>query len=78
MFIGLFSSLQQGLAPRLDMMGAMFLSLEVRRNFILDDSVDRLANIQSNLRNPLKITFIGEPGKDGGGLKNEYFQLVVK
>jgi hypothetical protein len=24
------------------------------------------------------VTFIGEPGADGGGLKNEYFQLLTK
>ena len=54
----------------MDIIGAMFFSLEVRRNFILDDSVDFLANTKCNLRNPLKVTFIGEPGKDGGGLKN--------
>lgn len=78
MFMGLFSNIQMGRPAQLDVMGAMFLSLKVRRNFILDDSVQQLAHIQHNLRNPLLITFIGEPGKDGGGLKNEYFQLVTK
>lgn len=78
MFQGLFISLQAGMQPQMDVLGALFLNLQVRRNSILDDSVAGLAHLQRNLRNHLIVTFIGEPGRDGGGLKNEYFQLVVK
>lgn len=57
---------------------AIFFMLKVNRGNILDDSIDKLAQTKANLKNPLKITFIGEPGDDGGGVKKEYFQLVVK
>ncbi len=43
--------------------------LRVDRNNILDDSLDQLSKTQSSLKNPLKITFNGEPGDDGGGVK---------
>jgi hypothetical protein len=52
--------------------------IQVKRNNILDDSLEKLSKTVSSLKNPLKITFIGEPGDDGGGVKKEYFQLLVK
>ena len=52
--------------------------VQVRRNNILDDSMEKLSNVNVSLKNPLKITFIGEPGDDGGGVKKEYFQLLMK
>ena len=52
--------------------------VQVHRNNILDDSLDKLSNVNVSLKNPLKITFIGEPGDDGGGVKKEYFQLLMK
>lgn len=65
MFIGM---LRMGEMP-VDPLSAMFLHLEVRRANILDESVEKLSGIQSHLKNPLKITFIGESGQDGGGVR---------
>lgn len=31
-----------------------------------------------NFRKPLKVKFVGEPGVDEGGVKKEFFQLLVK
>jgi len=35
-------------------------------------------NTSLTLKNPLKIKFEGEPGDDAGGVKKEYFQMLVK
>lgn len=52
--------------------------IQVHRSQILDDSIENLSKISTSLKNPLKVTFIGEPGDDGGGVKKEYFQLLIK
>jgi hypothetical protein len=48
---------------------AIFLHIEVRRNKIFDDAIEKLNSLTGNLKNPLKITFKGEPANDGGGVK---------
>lgn len=56
----------------------IYLQFEVNRNFILEDSMEKLNKIKESLKNPLKIKFIGEEGADLGGVKNEYFALITK
>lgn len=59
---------------------SLYLQLEVNRNSILDDSINKLLSTNNNqsLKNPLKIKFVGEMGDDAGGVKKEYFQLLIK
>jgi hypothetical protein len=56
-----------------------FLVLVVRRDNLV---MDALAQIQSKpteaLKKPLKIKFVGEEGIDAGGVKKEFFQLVIR
>lgn len=59
-------------------MNQMHLMITVRRNHILGDSLQKLMNQGKNLRKPLKITFEGEAGVDAGGVKKEFFTLLVK
>lgn len=42
-----------------ELFNALFLHFEVRRKNILEDSVERLNNLNGSLKNPLKITFKG-------------------
>lgn len=49
--------------------GLAYLQFAVRRNNILDDSMEKLGKITHNLKNPLKIEFIGEEGSDEGGVQ---------
>jgi hypothetical protein len=56
----------------------IYLHFELHRSNLLDESLEKLAKINTSLKNPLKITFIGEPGDDGGGVKKEDFQLIIK
>ena len=53
-----------------NMEGLVYLQFDVNRNYILDDSMEKLNKIKLSLKNPLKIKFIGEEGNDLGGVKN--------
>lgn len=39
--------------------GLIYLYFAVRRNNILDDSMEKLGKIKQNLKSPLRIEFIG-------------------
>lgn len=56
-----------------------FLVLNIRRNNLIEDTILEM-QMKSNhdLRNPLKVTFVGEEGVDEGGLQKEFFLLVVR
>ena len=56
---------------------------EISRDRILDDSLQKILNVKSiedhdPLKLPISVRFAGEPGIDEGGVRKEYFQLVVK
>ena len=57
---------------------SLFLQLQINRNSILENSVNQITNTTMSLKNPLKIAFVGEPGDDAGGVKKEFFQLLIK
>ena len=44
--------------------GLIYLYFAIRRNNILDDSMEKLGKIKQNLKSPLRIEFIGEEGAD--------------
>lgn len=45
----------------------------------MDDSLEELSRQSRNdLRKPLRLVFIGEEGVDAGGLKKEWFQLLME
>lgn len=70
--------IDEELKPNQTIANAMFFLLQINRETILDDSIEKLSRTKRSLRNPLKVTFLGEPGDDGGGVKKEYFQLLMK
>ena len=55
-----------------------YLQFEVRRDFMVEDTLAQLSLKEINLKKPLKIKFIGEEGIDEGGVKKEYFHMIVK
>lgn len=57
---------------------AMTLTIQVRRNNLLEDSLRVLSTQSKNLRKQLKIKFQGEAGVDQGGVKKEFFHLLMK
>ncbi|KAG8176214.1 hypothetical protein JTE90_016084, partial [Oedothorax gibbosus] len=62
-------------APDIDV---FFLNLNVRRGHLVSDSLNEIARKQSDLKKKLKVTFVGEPGLDMGGLTKEWFLLLIK
>lgn len=54
------------------------LILKVRRNCIIDDSLRQISSNEMELKKGLKIEFIGEDGVDAGGLRKEWFLLLVR
>lgn len=59
-------------------MGALYLLLEVRREHILEDTLRQIQGNNVNFKKPLRIMFQGEPGIDEGGVKKEFFQILIK
>lgn len=62
---------------------APFLEMVVRRDHIISDSLERLAELETRnsaraFRKKLKVTFEGEQGLDEGGVTKEYFLLLVR
>jgi hypothetical protein len=54
------------------------LNIQVRRSNILDDSLRALSTQSKNYRKQMKVKFIGEQGVDQGGVKKEFFHLLMK
>ncbi|RUS25861.1 hypothetical protein BC938DRAFT_471542 [Jimgerdemannia flammicorona] len=55
-----------------------YLVLRVRRDNLIVDSLTQLAQHETDLKKSLKIEFSGEEGIDAGGLRKEWFQLLVR
>lgn len=53
--------------------------IRVRRDHLVEDALDELARQHPNdLFKPLRVHFIGEEGVDAGGVRKEFFQLVLQ
>ncbi|KAK8397421.1 hypothetical protein O3P69_004868 [Scylla paramamosain] len=61
--------------PQIDI---FFLNIQVRRNYLVEDSLKEIATKKRDLKKKLKVTFEGEPGLDMGGLTKEWFMLLIK
>lgn len=62
---------------------AQKFQLEISRENILDDSLQKIVKVMTvdgydPLKLPISIRFAGEPGIDEGGVRKEYFSLVIK
>ncbi|KAI5466891.1 hypothetical protein BGZ63DRAFT_458978 [Mariannaea sp. PMI_226] len=59
-----------------------FLMLSVRRDCLVDDSLKAVSEVigsgSEDIKKGLRITFKGEEGIDGGGLRKEWFLLLVR
>ena len=74
----IFNQITQGGFMGMMNMNNMHLAITVRRDSILEDTLNRLTNQGRNLKKPLRISFAGEAGVDAGGVKKEFFQLLSK
>jgi E3 ubiquitin-protein ligase HECTD2 len=55
-----------------------YLYIKVRRGNLLQDSFNSLESQETELKKRLRVEFVGEPGVDAGGLKKEWFLLLVR
>ena len=55
-----------------------YLIMQIKRNNMIEDSLNLLVKPQINFKKQLKVKFIGEEGIDEGGVKKEYFLLLVR
>ncbi|KAF4333720.1 other hect domain protein [Fusarium beomiforme] len=59
-----------------------FLELNVRRDCLVDDSLKAVSEVigsgGEDIKKGLRITFSGEEGVDAGGLRKEWFLLLVR
>jgi ubiquitin-protein ligase E3 A len=60
------------------MVGGIHLNLKVRRDHLLNDALSQLGAKQHQLRKPLKVKFVGEQGVDEGGVRKEFFHLLIE
>ena len=57
---------------------AIFFYVKVRRDKLIEDTLNLITNPNVNLQKPLKVKFVGEQGVDEGGVRKEYFLLLVR
>ncbi|RZF44954.1 hypothetical protein LSTR_LSTR001915 [Laodelphax striatellus] len=71
----LVAKVAQHQAPQIDI---FFLNIHVRRSHLVCDSLNEIASKQKDLKKKLKVSFVGEPGLDMGGLTKEWFLLLIR
>ncbi|CAG8475574.1 1330_t:CDS:10 [Acaulospora morrowiae] len=54
------------------------LVLRIRRDYLIEDSLTQIAANEMDLKKSLRIEFVGEDGVDAGGLRKEWFLLLVR
>lgn len=58
---------------------SQYIVLNVTRENIVDDTIRELATYQaSDLKKPLKVKFYNEEAEDAGGVRKEFFMLLLK
>lgn len=56
----------------------IYAILEVNRHNLIEDTLVKILSGEINFKKPLRVVFEGEEGIDAGGVKKEYFQLIIK
>lgn len=57
---------------------SFFLNVEIKRSNLIESTLDFISKPELNFKKPLKVKFIGEQGIDEGGVKKEFFMLVIR
>ena len=56
----------------------VFLTINIRRNNLIEDTLNEISKSDIKLQNPIKVKFIGEQGVDEGGVRKEFFLLFIR
>lgn len=60
-------------------MAVPYLVLHVRRDNLIGDTLTNMHEQRvGDFKKPLKVKFVGEEGIDEGGVRKEFFQLIIK
>lgn len=65
----------------MNMLGGIshYLVLNVSREHLVNDTIRELFQVESkDLKKPLKVKFCGEEAEDAGGVRKEFFMLLLK
>lgn len=56
-----------------------FLVLEIRRQWMIEDTIEQLQKKSADLKKAIRIKFVdgGELGMDQGGVQKEFFQMIL-
>ncbi|CAK8671852.1 unnamed protein product [Clavelina lepadiformis] len=55
------------------------LELEINRQSLVQEALAKLAHVDMHsLKKPLVVTFTGEEGQDAGGVRKEFFMLILQ
>jgi hypothetical protein len=61
-----------------DVIPPSHLILKVRREHLLEDTIEQIVSKVKYIRKPLKVSFVGEEGVDYSGVQKEFFQMLVE
>jgi hypothetical protein len=56
---------------------ATHLYLSIRREHVIEDTLEQIKQKLTDLKKPLKVKFMNEEGVDQGGVTKEFCQLIV-
>jgi E3 ubiquitin-protein ligase HECTD2 len=56
----------------------LFLIIKVNRNNLVSDSMNEISKKKADLKKKLRVSFIGEAAIDMGGVRKEWFLLLVR
>eukprot|EP01080_Neovahlkampfia_damariscottae_P008214 gene8214-39_t len=57
---------------------SLYLVLKVKRDNLVETTLNELVMKTNDFKKPLRVKFIGEEGVDEGGVRKEFFQLLIK
>ena len=75
-----FNNILGGLGGGGGLMGlvnSVHMNLIIRRDQLLEDTLNQLSSKSKQLKKPLKVKFVGEDGVDEGGVRKEFFHLLI-
>ena len=56
----------------------IFLVINIRRQHLIEDTLNEISKTGINLQRQIKVKFIGEQGVDEGGVRKEFFLLFIR
>ena len=55
-----------------------FFYIMIKRENIIEETLNRISKFPKEIHYPLKVKFLGEEGEDEGGVRKEFFMLIIR